>query len=280
MLSVILMVVDYRGLHTRYLRSGLSAVVAPIQYAVSWPVEAFDWITDNVSRQQDLIEENATLRAHVTMLQGRLQQILTLQRENTQLRALLQSTVKREEGFTVAQMLAVSTKPHMARLVIDKGKNDQVYEGQPVLDARGVMGQIVQVGPHASQVMLITDVNSAIPVQIYRNGLRAIAVGLGSRRDISLINVSDQADIKPGDILVTSGLGLRYPEGYPVGVVSKVKRKNGQHFAEVIVKPSARLLQSRQVLLVWQKSQTASQALQNEVLQLLEQQNLTERNEG
>lgn len=270
------MTMDYRGLHTRHLRTYLSTIVAPIQYAVSWPVEVFDWVTDNVSKQQDLLEENATLRAHAMMLQGRLQQILSLQKENTQLRALLQSTAKRKEEFTIAQMLAVSTKPHMARLVIDKGTKDNVYEGQPVLDARGIMGQIIQIGPLASQVMLITDVNSAVPVQVFRNGLRSIAIGRGSRRDMSLINVSDQADIKRGDLIVTSGLGMRYPEGYPVGTVMKVKRKNGQHFAEVIVKPSARLLQSRQVLVVWQKAQSDAKALQEDVKSVMQKQSMAE----
>lgn len=264
-LSVILMTLDYHGLYTKQLRMSVSAIVAPIQYAVSWPVEMFDWVTDNIAKQQVLIEENATLKANAIMLQGRLQQILALQKENSQLRALLQATAKRKEEFTISQMLAVTTKPHMARLVIDKGSKDHVYQGQPVVDARGVMGQIIQVGSLTSQVMLITDVNSAIPVQIYRNGLRAIAIGTGTSHEITLLNVSNQADVRNGDVIITSGLGLRYPEGYPVGIVTEVKHKRGSHFAEIIVKPSARLLQSRQVLLVWHKGSHPLDTLQEEI---------------
>lgn len=265
LLSLVLMTMDYRGLYTQPVRRGLSAVVAPIQYAVSWPVELFDWVTDNVSLQQKLIEENANLRAQAMMLQGRLQQVLSLQKENSQLRGLLQSTARRKESFTIAQMLAVSTEPYVARIIIDQGNRSRVYLGQPVLDARGVMGQITQVGPLTSQVMLITDVNSAIPVQVYRTGMRAIAVGTGSMRDLSLLSVSDRADIQPGDLVTTSGLGLRYPEGYPVGIVTQVERKAGQHIAQVAIQPSARLLQSRQVLLVWQKSNQQRSAMREEV---------------
>ena len=269
LVSVVLMAMDFRGMHTAPLRTGLSTIVAPIQYAVSWPIEVFDWVTDNVSRQQDLLEENANLRAHSMMLQGKLQRIMALQKENSELRALLQSTAKRNEKFTIAKMLAVSTEPYIARIVINRGAKNRVYEGQPVLDARGVMGQVVQIGPLTSQVMLITDLDSAVPVQIYRTGLRAIAAGTGSRRDLALLNVSDRADVKVGDLITTSGLGMRYPEGYPVGVVTNVDRKTGQHFAEIKIRPSARLLQSRQVLLVWQKAKEEKKAMLDEAYSAL-----------
>lgn len=254
-LSILIMVLDHRSYQTAQLRSVLSAAVAPLQYAVSWPVEVFDWINASVSKQQSLIEENADLRAQMLMLQAKMQKIMALQKENSQLRALLQSTAQRKENFTVASLLAVGTEPNSARVILDKGKNEGVYIGQAVLDANGVMGQVVEVGPITSQVMLITDVQSAVPVQLNRNGIRGIVVGNGPSRALALINVADISDIKTGDLLNTSGLGLHYPEGYPVGVISKIAQTPGQHFATIMVQPSARLLQSRQVLLVWQKGQ-------------------------
>ncbi len=267
-----LMVLDYQGFNTQHLRMGLSAIVAPLQYTVSWPVEIFDWLTENISRQRDLIEENTKLRVRATMLQGRLQQILALQEENSQLRAMLQSTAERKENFTIAKILAVSTKPNMARLIIDKGLKDRVYQGQPVVDAYGVMGQIVQVGPLTSQVMLLTDVNSAIPIRVFRNGLHAVAVGVGTQQMLKLINLTDQADIQKEDVLVTSSLGLRYPEGYPVGKVTAVYQESGQPFIVVKAEPSARLHQSRQVLLVWPKAAENMQAVRSEIYTTLEQQ--------
>ncbi len=264
MFSVALMIADYRDFHFSRIRTYLSVFIAPLQYTVSWPIEAFDWVTENISKQQNLIKENASLRAQTLMLQGKLQQILIIQKENSQLRALLQSTAKHKEEFTIAQLLAVSTKPYSSRVIIDKGIKDHVYLGQPALDARGVMGQIIQVGPTTSQIMLITDVNSAVPVQVYRNGLRAIVVGTGSRRYLGMINIADTADIKVGDLLITSGLGMRYPEGYPVGMVIQIEQKPGEHFAKIFVKPSAHLLQSRQILLVWQKLNKQQKALQDE----------------
>ena len=257
-----LMIADYKDFHFNRIRTYVSAITAPLQYAVSWPIDVFDWVTENVSKQQDLIKENARLRAQTLMLQGKLQQILVLEKENSQLRALLQSTAKREEAFMIAQLLAVSTKPYSSHIIIDRGENDRVFLGQPALDARGVMGQVVQVGPTTSQIMLITDVNSAVPVQVYRNGYRGIAVGTGPRHDLSMTNVSDTADVQVGDLLITSGLGMRYPEGYPVGTVVKIEQNPGDHLAKIFIKPSAHLLQSRQVLLVWQKLSEKQKVLQ------------------
>ena len=253
-LSIALMVFDERYDKLNDLRAGLSVVVAPIQYLIDGPVEVIDWVKDSFTRRQALIEDNANLKAQILLLNGKMHKILSLQKENEQLRALLQAASPVADEFTVANLLAISTSPYKSELILNKGEKEDVYLGQPVLDANGVMGQIVQVGPLTSRLMLITDPRSAVPVQITRNGLRAIAVGTGMRRQLALVDIADISDIKVGDILTTSGLGLRYPEGYPVGRVSRVYHDKGQHFATVYLTPSAHLYKSRQVLLVWQES--------------------------
>lgn len=250
------MVFDHYFDQLKELRAGLSLVVTPIQYMVAWPVDMIDWLRDSLVHHQTLLEENANLRAHILLLNGKMHKILSLQNENQQLHALLQSVSPETEQFTIANLLAISNGTYGAELILDKGKKDKVYVGQPVLDAYGVMGQIVNVGPLTSRLMLITDRRSAIPVQVNRNGLRVIAAGAGLSNELSLLSVTDTADIRVGDLLVTSGLDLRYPEGYPVGVVNKIRYEPGQNFMTVIVKPAAHLLKSRRVLLVWERSKS------------------------
>jgi rod shape-determining protein MreC len=139
----------------------------------------------------------------------------------------------------------------VAQAILDKGKKDDVYVGQPVLGASGIMGQVVQVNHWTSRLMLITDTRSAVPVVDERTGLRAIVLGTGPFRPLVLINIPDTADIAVGDKLATSGLGLLYPAGYPVGVVIKVRKQTGQQFAQVLVSPTAHLYRDTQVLLLW-----------------------------
>jgi rod shape-determining protein MreC len=151
----------------------------------------------------------------------------------------------------VAQLLAVATDPFVKQVVLDKGHKDKVFVGQPVLDAYGVMGQVIQVGPLTSRVLLISDSHSGVPVQVARNGVRAIAVGDAYTGKLRLMNVQHTVDIRPGDVLITSGLGQNYPEGYPVGQVTHVSKDPGLQFVTIAVEPAAHLDRSRGVLLVW-----------------------------
>ncbi len=269
--SVVLMAFDHKQAQFKQLRSALLTVVSPLQIAMDWPVQWVTWVRANVSSQQSLIEENADLRAESLYLRARLQRILTLQDENKNLRALLQSASPIGEYFSVAKLLAVSIEPYLAQVVLDKGKQHKVYMGQPVLDAKGVMGQVVHVGALTSRVMLITDVHSAIPVQIARTGMRGIIVGNGPRNELQLIDVPDTSDIQDGDLLLTSGLGLRYPPGYPVGTISTVSNPVGDSFMMIKVKPTAQLNKSRQVLLVWRKSKATFREAENSLKQLTQQ---------
>jgi rod shape-determining protein MreC len=244
---------DHRFNYFGRLRSVLSLVVSPMQYSVDRPVELIRWVDTSFTTQQNLLIENAQLRARQLLLYAKLQKVLALERENQQLRALLQSSTAIHDKVTVAQLLAVDLAPYTQQIIIDKGERDGVYVGQPVLDAYGVMGQVIAVSPVNSRVLLITDPRSGLPVQNHRNGNRAIANGLGFDGALELINVPITTDFKKGDFLITSGLGGNYPPGYPVGIVSSVKLPQGERFASISVKPAAHVNQSRQVLLVWPK---------------------------
>lgn len=254
---------------TAYLR--LSSLIAyPFQWTVDAPVRFFNWVTLGITTQRDLIRENDSLRVEQILLQARLQKLLTLEKENAELRQLLQSTSQVSGKVTIARLLAVSLNPNLQEVILNKGEKDRVTLGQPVFDAHGVMGQIVGVGSLTSRVLLVTDPQSAVPVQDYRNGMRAIAVGMGSSGQLTLINVPDINDIQPGDLFVTSGLGLHYPSGYPVGMVSKIQHADGNLSTKVLLSPMAHVTQTEQVLLAWPDEKQSSDAVKQEVAQTLD----------
>jgi len=251
LVSVVLMTVDHRQHHLNQVRSALSVVVYPLQYVVNFPVEAGEWIKENLTTRRQLEEENASLRTQRLLLKAQLQKLSALEAENIRLRELLQSSFKVGERVLIAEILSVNLDPYKHEILLNKGSREHVYQGQPLLDADGVMGQVVQVGPLSATAMLITDPNSAIPVQVNRNGLRSIAFGTGAIDRLELPHLPNNADIRKGDLLVTSGLGRHFPPGYPVAVVTSVEQDPGQPFAQVSAMPLAHLNQSREVLLVW-----------------------------
>jgi rod shape-determining protein MreC len=191
--------------------------------------------------------------------------LLLLERENAQLKQLLQPTPQATGKTIVAQLLAVALNPVTQQVVIDRGLSDHLYLGQPVLDAYGVLGQIINIGPLTSRVLLVTDIKSSVPVQNYRTGSRAIAIGSGSSGQLRLINVPDSSDIQEGDLYVASGMGLRFPVGYPVGVVAKSTLEPGERFATIVLIPSARLDKSEQVLLAWPEHAAYDEAVQQQL---------------
>lgn len=247
------MVLDQR-VH-RYLapvRVVLTATVAPIQYVVSTPINWATAINANLSSRQTLLVENSALRAKQLLLQAELQKLIALQNENTQLRELLKSSPRMQnERMTVAQLLAVTTDPLVSELILNQGLRNGVYEGQPVLDGKGIMGQVIQVGPFTSRVLLITDLRSAVPVQDARSSVRGLIVGRGNLARLALTNIPDTVDVRVGDVLLTSGLGGRYPYGYPVGVVSAIQHHASEKFTKIEATPSAQLERSEYVLLMW-----------------------------
>ncbi|RUR05181.1 rod shape-determining protein MreC [Legionella sp. km772] len=251
LLSIALMFSDYRYHYLDNVRSGFSLIVSPLQYAVDYPVRVVGWVQSLVSAKKALIDENMRLRYQQTALEAELQKLLVIQKENSQLKELLLTSSQADMRAMAAQILAVDTSNARQIVVLNKGNRDGVYSGQPILDAKGVMGQVIDVGPLTSTVLLISDSKSAVPVRNNRTGERAILVGTNSLDQLSLINLPKTASIHPGDVLVTSGLGGRYPEGYPVGKVEKVTSLPGEDFVKVVVSPIALLNRNRLVLLIW-----------------------------
>ena len=173
-----------------------------------------------------------------------------LERENLRLRELLGSSFRLPERVLIAELLRVDSDLFSQHVVINKGESDAVFEGQPVLDSNGVMGQVMTVSQFSSRVILVTDPSHGTPVQVNRNGLRSVARGRGLNKFLQLEYLPYNSDIRAGDLLVTSGLGGRFPAGYPVGTVISVKESSGQNFSEVTVEPTASIETSREVLLV------------------------------
>jgi len=250
-LSVVLMVMDHRYKSLETLRAGLSVVVYPIQLSIELPGTISDWFSESLSSRRRLQEENDSLRTQQLMQEVQLQKLAALEAENIRLRELLDSSFKVGEKVLVAELLSVNLDPYKHQVVLNKGESSDVYPGQPLLDARGVMGQVVHTGPYTSTAMLITDTSHATPVQVNRNGLRTIALGSGTINRLELPYIPHNADIRPGDLLITSGLGGRFPPGYPVAEVSAVQHDPGQAFSRVAATPLAELNRSREVLLVW-----------------------------
>ncbi|HSW69810.1 MAG TPA: rod shape-determining protein MreC [Gammaproteobacteria bacterium] len=250
-LAIALMVFDKRADTFTQLRMTLSMPLAPLQYMVSWPMQFFNHLETAFSSHDQLVKENLDLKAEQLLLKAQMQRLLALESENNQLKALLHSSTEVQGKVLVARLLSIETDPFVNQVTIDKGSRDNLFIGQPVLDANGVMGQIIHVGPLSSKVLLINDPHSGVPVKITRNGMRAIAVGDAYTGKVRLANVPQTTDIRTGDMLITSGLGEHYPEGYPVGRITSVIKDPGLQFMTIAVEPSARLDRSREVLLVW-----------------------------
>ena len=245
------MTADHRYGHLESLRSTLSVFVYPIQYLVNLPGRFVHWAGESLETRESLLMDNQRLRTEQLLANSRLQKYEVLEMENQRLRKLLESSLKLREKVVIAELLNVDLQPFRHTVLINKGERDGVFDGQPIMDADGIMGQVVHVGPFSSTVLLITDPNHYIPVQINRNGLRGIAVGTGPSHSLQIEYLPNNADIQKGDLIISSGLGGHFPAGYPVGVVRDIKLDPAEPFARVMVIPSAKLEQSREVLLMW-----------------------------
>jgi rod shape-determining protein MreC len=253
-----MMTVDHQQGHLEKVRSALSVFVYPLQYVANLPVVVTNWASEALTTRARLMEENTLLHDERLMLNSKIQKFEILEAENNRLREMLQSSERLDERVLIAELLAIDLQPFRHQIVINKGQREGVYDGQAIVDANGVMGQIVHVGPFSSTVLLLTDPTHAIPVQINRNGLRSVAVGTGQSHILQLEHLSNNVDIKEGDLVVSSGLGRRFPSGYPVGVVLDISRVPGEPFAKVTIIPSAQLEKSREVLLVWPETSSDS----------------------
>jgi len=252
------MVVDRRTPYLESVRDILSFAVYPVQLAVDTPPRAWRWAAESLAERAALLEENRRLKRELLHTNARLQRLAALESENARLRELLDSTAQVTDRVLVAEILAVDLDPYRQRFNINRGSLDGAYVGQALLDANGVVGQLVDVAPLTAEAVLITDADHAVPVIVNRNGLRTIAVGTGDTARLRLPYLTNSADIEVGDLLLSSGLGGVFPAGYPVGRVIEVRRRPGQSFADVIAEPAAALDRDREVLLVWTGDDDAS----------------------
>ncbi|MEX2125629.1 MAG: rod shape-determining protein MreC [Woeseia sp.] len=250
-LSIILLVVDHRQNHLDAVREAIGATVYPLRILVDAPVSTWRWVRENTAGRNELLLEMSRLNAERLLTHARLQRFTALESENARLRAMLDATAKVRDQVQVAEIMSVSTNPFRHILVINKGSRDGVYNGQAMIDADGVVGQVIEAGLLSSNGVLISDPDHALPVQVNRNGLRTIAVGTGEFDRLDLPFLPNNADIEDGDLLVTSGLGGAFPAGYPVALVDSVLRIPQGPFAQVTAKPAAQLNQVREIMLIW-----------------------------
>lgn len=254
------MVVDHRYEQLDRVRELLSLAVYPVQWAVDVPATAGAYIVDFVASRQALIEENRRLRRRQLRTQSRLQRLAALEAENARLRELLDSAEQLERDTAVAEIMRIDLDPFRHQVVINRGTvhHEDIAEAA-VTDADGVMGQVMRAGALTSRTLLITDPNHSIPVEVRRNRLRTVAQGTGETNRLSLPYIPNHADIEVGDELVSSGLGGRFPRGYPVAVVTEVEPNPDQRFASVSAEPLAAIGRSREVLLVWSRRRAAEE---------------------
>lgn len=250
LLSFASMLADYHGHRLLYVRKIFSSIVAPLQLAIDYPVRVIGWSQALMSSKKALVDENIQLRYQQTILAAQLQKFLALRNENSELKGLLSASSDKTRTMA-AQILAVDTSSSRQIIVISKGSRHGVMQGQAVLDAKGVMGQVIDVGLLTSTVLLISDSKCAVPVINQRTGERAIVVGTNHIGRLALINLPKTSPVAVGDLLVTSGLGGHYPEGYPVGFIDEIQNSTGDDFIKVLVSPIAWLNRSRLVLLIW-----------------------------
>ncbi|WPN77542.1 MULTISPECIES: rod shape-determining protein MreC [Pseudomonas] len=258
-LSIALMVVDARFDLLKPARKQASLVLMDAYWITDLPGRLWEGVASQFGSRTELVAENEKLKTENLLLQGRMQKLAALTEQNVRLRELLNSSALVNEKVEVAELIGMDPNPFTHRIIINKGERDGVVLGQPVLDARGLMGQVVELMPYTSRVLLLTDSTHSIPVQVNRNGLRAIASGTGNPERLELRHVADTADIKEGDLLVSSGLGQRFPAGYPVATVKEVIHDSGQPFAIVRAVPTAALNRSRYMLLVFSDNRTAEE---------------------
>ena len=250
-LSIGLMVADQRRHHLAMIRDWFSAAAYPFQWAVQAPLTAWDTARESLATRSRIDADNIRLASDNLVLRLKLMRFESLAQENQRLRAARESSARVVQRSLVAEIVRVDLDPFRQRVLVNKGSRDGVFRGQAVLDANGIFGQVTRVGPVSAEVILISDPEHAIPVQVNRTGGRTIALGTGRSGQLSLPYLPQNADVVAGDLLVSSGLGGVFPPGYPVGQVTTVERDPSQPLLTVTAEPLAGLDSDPEVLLVW-----------------------------
>ena len=245
-----IMFVDHRYNHLEVVRSNISLALSPLRYLVNLPELGSHWVSEWFKSHNELLNDNKSLQTRGRILNAQLQRMQVLQAENTRLRNLLSSSRKLTDEVIVAELLSVDQNPYRQLVEINKGTNDGVEIGQAIIDDFGVMGQVIHTNRFSSTIILISDPDHAIPVQFIRSGVRSVAFGNGNTDHLELRFLPATADIQIGDELVTSGLGGRFPTGYPVATVASISEDLAHGFLSVLAAPKARLDSSREVLVI------------------------------
>ena len=254
-ISFLCISVDRQSNYLNPVRETLSFVVYPIQLAVDLQIGLAETISNYLKTQTTLMNDMEKLRTENLQLSVRAQRYSAVKRENSRLRDLLDFPVVPNQRTIVANILSIDTKSGSQQIVVNKGENTGAQVGQAMVDVHGVIGQVIKVGPYSSIGLLITDPKHSIPVELNRTGLRALVTGIDESKKLSLSFVPIDADVVTGDLVVSSGLGNRFPSGYPVGTIKSVARVKGESFADISVEPISDLTFSREVLLVGSPSQ-------------------------
>ncbi len=249
-LSVTLIYLDQRTHQLDNARSVLNTLIYPLQVVVDFPARAGSWFNETLVNRSKLIEQNTLLRAENLQLSSRLRSLDSLKYENRELQTLLNTARQLEYHYTLGRILAVSMNKVQQRVIIDKGSKDGIQNGIPLLDGLGLMGEITRVYPYHAEAILISDTSEAIPVRILRNGIRGILTGTDTPTTLDVLYFPVNADIRVGDMLVTSGLGGRFPPDLPVANISQVSSDSGSPFVKAEATPLAALNQSRSVLMI------------------------------
>jgi rod shape-determining protein MreC len=266
-LSLLLMFLDHRDNHLDAVRNAISAAVYPMRAVVAAPSQFWEWARERSQSREEMRLENSRLQTERLLTAARLQRFTALEAENMRLRALLDARRQVPDEVRVVEIMSVDANPFKHNIVLDIGSSEGVYDGQAIIDADGIIGQVMLVGPMTANAILISDPGHALLVEVNRNGLRTVAYGTGEFGRLDLPGLPNNADIRAGDLLVTSGLSGSFPAGYPVAVVDNVSRIPQEAFADVSATPTAALDKVREVMLIWSPRRTddeSAKAVDNE----------------
>ena len=249
-LASALMLTDHRMNIGQQTRKQLSVVIEPIWWLAALPARLWSGVDDELATRQALQNDNERLVRELQILNARMQRMSAINGENQRLRDLLNANRNGSLQVQMVSILDVDLNPYRQRIVLDAGSRQGVKIGQAIMDSGGILGQVIEVTGNKATALLVTDADHAIPVQVARSGFRSIAFGTGEPYSLLISDIPQSADIRKGDLLVTSGMGGRFPAGFPVAIVESLKPNDTGLFMVGRAKPAARLDRGLEVLLV------------------------------
>ena len=250
-ISIVLIAFDGRSSAIIQFRNMLETAISGLYYFANTTRSVLDGVSNNFIDNNKLQMENHVLKEQLREKNADLLLLDQLKVENQRLRLLLSSPLRQDEYKKIGEVLTAEMDAYRQQVIINRGKSDGAFVGQPIIDERGVVGQVISVGEKSSRVLLITDVTHAVPIQVLRNDVRGIANGTGHNDELFIDNLPRSVDVVKGDVLVTSGLGGRFPEGYPVAIVEAVTNDTQSQFARIVARPLASFDRLRYLLLLW-----------------------------